>query len=116
MENNFVERRSAGFYLAGSRVPIDCIVHEYGNGEPEESIRAHYPALSLEHVHGAIAFYLANRDEVDAANRPTRAGRGDISCLASATAGAEGETRSGTPRSAREVKGVVIRFLEAMRV
>jgi hypothetical protein len=25
-----------------------------------------YPALSLEQVHGALAFYLANRAEVDA--------------------------------------------------
>jgi hypothetical protein len=28
-------------------------------------IQQHFPALTLEEVYGAIAFYLANRDQVD---------------------------------------------------
>jgi hypothetical protein len=35
-------------------------------GESPESIAQNFPLLSLEQVYGAIAFYLANRELVDA--------------------------------------------------
>ena len=65
MDRDFVERREAGFYLIGSRVPIDRIVWEYRNGEDPATIQSHYPTLSLEQVNGAIAFYLNHKDEVE---------------------------------------------------
>jgi uncharacterized protein (DUF433 family) len=65
MDREFVERREAGFYLVGSRVPIDRVVWEYHRGEDSETIQSHYPTLSLEEVNGAIAFYLDHKDEVD---------------------------------------------------
>ena len=65
MDRDFVERREAGFYLIGSRVPIDRIVSEYHNGEDPGAIQSHYPTLSLEQVNGAIAFYLNHKDEVE---------------------------------------------------
>ncbi len=65
MDRSFVEQREQGFYLVGSRVPLDCIVWEYRKGEQAEAIRAHYPTLSLEQVYGAITFYLGHKDEVD---------------------------------------------------
>jgi uncharacterized protein (DUF433 family) len=65
MDQEFVERRDAGFYLIGSRVPIDRVVGEYRNGEDPETIQSHYPTLSLEQVNGAIAFYLNHKDEVE---------------------------------------------------
>ena len=65
MDRSYVERREAGFYLSGSRVPLDNIVREYGNGEPPEAIRSHYPTLSLEQVYGAITYYLAHQQEVE---------------------------------------------------
>jgi len=37
----------------------------FQQGHSAETIQQLYPALSLEEVYGAIAFYLANRDEVD---------------------------------------------------
>ena len=64
MPREFIERREEGFYLIGSRVPIDAVVWEYGNGEEPETIQAHYPTLSLEQVEGAIRFYLDHKDEV----------------------------------------------------
>jgi hypothetical protein len=67
MNGNFVEHRKSGFYLVGSRVPIDRIVREYRDGEQPEAIRSHYPTLSLEQVNGAIAFYLGHKDEVEKA-------------------------------------------------
>ena len=65
MDRDFIERRDTGFYLVGSRVPIDRIVWEYRNGEDPETIQSHYPTLSLEQVNGVIAFYLNHTDEVE---------------------------------------------------
>lgn len=65
MDRAFVERRDGGFYLTGSRVPIDRIVWEYRNGEDPEAIQSHYPTLSLDQVNGAITFYLNHKGEVE---------------------------------------------------
>jgi uncharacterized protein (DUF433 family) len=65
MVRDFIERRETGFFIVGSRVPIDRIVWEYRKGEDTETIRSHYPTLSLEQINGAIAFYLDHKDEVE---------------------------------------------------
>src|SRR5580704_9122643 len=65
MSREFVERREGSLYLAGSRVPLARIAHEFQSGESPEAIRSHYPTLSLEAVYGAITFYLGHRDEVE---------------------------------------------------
>ena len=67
MSRDHVERRETGFYIAGSRVPIDRIIGEYRNGEDPETIRSHYPTLTLEQVNGAIAFYESHKEEVEQA-------------------------------------------------
>jgi uncharacterized protein (DUF433 family) len=46
-------------------VSLDSIVIAFQQGQSAETIQQLYPALSLEEVYGAIAFYLANQDEVD---------------------------------------------------
>ena len=65
MSREFVEWREGSLYLAGSRVPLAHVAREFQAGESPEAIRSHYPALSLEAVYGAIAFYLGHRDEVE---------------------------------------------------
>lgn len=62
MPLDFVEQREGSFYLIGSRVPLSTIVREFEDGEAPESIRSHYPTLSLQQVYGAIAFYLGNKE------------------------------------------------------
>jgi uncharacterized protein (DUF433 family) len=54
-----------GWRLADSRVSLDSIVHAYWQGRLPEAIAADFPSLSLEQIHGAIAFYLRNREELD---------------------------------------------------
>ena len=54
-----------GWRIAGKRVSLDSIIHAYWQGRLPEAIVADFPALSLEQVHGAIAFYLKNRPEID---------------------------------------------------
>jgi hypothetical protein len=39
------------------RIPLARLVREFQRGESPQTIRSHYPALSLEQVYGAIAFY-----------------------------------------------------------
>jgi uncharacterized protein (DUF433 family) len=66
MDREFVERRHGSFYLIGSRVPLAHVIYEYHNGETPETIQSDcYPTLSLDQVNGAIAFYLANKEEVE---------------------------------------------------
>ena len=62
---DFVERREGSFYLAGSRVPLAAIVHDFRNGETPEAIQSSFPTVSLEQVYGAITFYLGNKEEVE---------------------------------------------------
>lgn len=72
MAREGIEGRETGFYIAGSRVPIDRIVWEYRNGEDPETIRSHYPTLSLEQVNEAITFYHCHKEEVEQAMEERR--------------------------------------------
>jgi uncharacterized protein (DUF433 family) len=54
-----------GFRIDGSRVSLDSVVHAYLSGASAEGIVEFLPSLSLEQVHGALAFYLHNREEID---------------------------------------------------
>jgi uncharacterized protein (DUF433 family) len=64
--SEYVERRNGGFYIAGTRVSLDSIVYSFKAGDSPETIRQNFSSLSLEQVYGAIAFYLAHDQEVDA--------------------------------------------------
>jgi uncharacterized protein (DUF433 family) len=47
-------------------VSLDSLVYLFREGMSAESMVESYPALTLEQVHGALAFYLANRPKIDA--------------------------------------------------
>jgi uncharacterized protein (DUF433 family) len=52
--------------IGKSRISLDLIVERYNNGmTPEDMVRA-YDTLALPDVHDVIAYYLRNRDEVQA--------------------------------------------------
>lgn len=48
-----------------TRVMLDSVVVAFQQGHSPETIQQEYPALTLEEVYGAVAYYLANQDEVD---------------------------------------------------
>ena len=78
MHTVYVEQREDGYWVADTRVSLDSIVYAFLAGQTAESIAQSFPVLSLEQVYGAVAFYLANRAEIDAylANiRDTQASR-----------------------------------------
>jgi uncharacterized protein (DUF433 family) len=52
--------------VGGTRVMLDSLVTAFQQGHSPETIQQQYPALSLREVYGAIAEYLARRDEIDA--------------------------------------------------
>src|SRR5208283_583557 len=63
--NDYIDLRDGGFYIKGTRVPLDSIVYEFRNGASPESIRQAFPILTLEQVYGAITFYLGHQEQVD---------------------------------------------------
>lgn len=64
--SEYVEQRNGGFYVAGSRISLDSIVYSFKAGDSPETIRQNFSSLTLGQVYGAIAFYLAHEQEVDA--------------------------------------------------
>ena len=67
MAKDYVEQRNGGYYIAGTRVSLDSIVYCFLRGESPDSIsRDAFPSVTLEQVFGSLAFYLANREEIDA--------------------------------------------------
>ena len=66
MGKDYVEKRDGGFWVSGKRISLDTIAYAHMAGYSPEEIEAAFPALTLEEIHGAIAFYLANCAEVEA--------------------------------------------------
>jgi uncharacterized protein (DUF433 family) len=66
MTKEYVEERDGGYYVAGSRVSLDSIVHAFRRGDSPETICQNFEVLRLEQVYGAIAYYLANQADIDA--------------------------------------------------
>jgi uncharacterized protein (DUF433 family) len=61
----YVEQREGAYYVRGTRVSLDSIVYAFLEGQTAESIAQAFPVVSLEQVYGAIAFYLAHREEIE---------------------------------------------------
>ncbi|MCY7375093.1 MAG: DUF433 domain-containing protein [Pyrinomonadaceae bacterium] len=66
MKDKYVTKLDNGAYrVADTRVSLDSVIYAFWDGETPETIARHFPALTLEQIYGAIAFYLANRAEID---------------------------------------------------
>ncbi len=66
MPKEYVKKIEGVYRVANTRVSLDSLVYLFREGMSVESMVESYPALTLEDVHGALAFYLANESEVDA--------------------------------------------------
>jgi len=63
----YVERREGGYYIAGTRISLVSIIDPFKNGASPEGILRSFPLIgSLQKVYGAITFYLANTESVEA--------------------------------------------------
>ena len=65
MTKEYVTQIEGAYRVGGTRVSLDSLVYLYREGMSAESMVESYPTLTLEQVHGALAFYLANRKEID---------------------------------------------------
>ncbi|MBI5667161.1 MAG: DUF433 domain-containing protein [Chloroflexi bacterium] len=52
--------------IRNTRVTLDVIVARYQQGDTPEAIHEGFPSVSLSDVYAVIAYYLANREDVDA--------------------------------------------------
>ena len=66
MPKEYIEEREGNYYVAGTRISLDSIVHAFHRGESPETICQNFELLRLEEVYGAITYYLANQAEIDA--------------------------------------------------
>ncbi len=61
----YVEYRNNGYWITRTRISLDSVIYQFREGLSPQSIHQSFPLLTLEQVYGAIAFYLANRTEID---------------------------------------------------
>ena len=66
MQNEYVRIVEGVYRIGDTRVSLDSLVYLFREGLSAESTVESYPALTLEQVHGALAFYLGNLKEIDA--------------------------------------------------
>ena len=60
--------------IDGTRITVDRIATLYKQGQSAEEIAQTYPHLSLGQVYAALAYYHANRAEIEWRWRPTMPG------------------------------------------
>ena len=66
-----MEQRDGGYYIAGSRIALDCIILAFQDGESQETILCSFPmAGPLVRVYGAIVFYLENKEMINCHEGP----------------------------------------------
>lgn len=65
LEKYFEFIDSKAIRIAGTRIGIETVLHNYLQGAGPEEIVLGYPTLSLEQVHATITYYLANREKVE---------------------------------------------------
>ena len=66
MAKEYIEERDGNYYVAGTRISLDSIVHAFRRGDSPETICQNFELLRLEEIYGAIAYYLANHADIDA--------------------------------------------------
>lgn len=66
MAKEYIEERDGNYYVVGTRISLDSIVHAFRHGESPETICQNFELLRLEEVYGGIAYYLANQADIDA--------------------------------------------------
>ena len=66
MTKEYVDQRDGNYYVSGTRISLDSLIHAFHRGESPETICQNFELLHLEEVYGAIAYYLANQITLDA--------------------------------------------------
>src|SRR5258708_18376033 len=72
MHREYVEQRNGGYYVAGTRISLDSVVYSFNDRHSPEAIQEDFPLLKRSQIHGAIAFYLDHKAEIDKYLEDTR--------------------------------------------
>ena len=72
MNKEYVTKIDGAYRITDSRVSLDSVVYAWRNGASPEAIADMFSVLTLEEIYGAVAFYLANQEEVDEYLRQAR--------------------------------------------
>jgi uncharacterized protein (DUF433 family) len=65
VNKSYVEQRDGGYWVSGTRVSLDSLVHAFRRGTAPDTIRRSFPVLTLEEVYGALTYYLSHEQEID---------------------------------------------------
>jgi uncharacterized protein (DUF433 family) len=66
MQKEYVRTIEGVYRVGDTRFSLDSLVYLFREGMSAEGMVESYPALTLEQVHNALAFYLGNQKEIDA--------------------------------------------------
>lgn len=66
MQKQYVRMVEGAYRVGDTRVSLDSLIYLFREGVSAEGMVECYPALTLEQVHGALAFYLGAQKEIDA--------------------------------------------------
>ncbi len=66
MENQQIEQRDGVYFVSGTRITLDSIVHAFRDGCSPETIREGFSGLTLGGVYAAISHYLNQQAEINA--------------------------------------------------
>jgi hypothetical protein len=58
MAKEYVDYRDSAYFVAGTRVSLDSVVHAFLRGESPEGVLESFPALTLEQIFGSLSYYL----------------------------------------------------------
>jgi uncharacterized protein (DUF433 family) len=72
MSTEYVQKQHDVYQITGTRVSLASIVYAWWAGQSAQTIAQSFPVLTLEQVYGAIAFYLAHREEIDRMDRANK--------------------------------------------
>ena len=65
MHKEYVTNVAGAYMVTNTRVSLDSLIYLFREGMSAESMVESYPAVTLEQVHGALAYYLGNQKEID---------------------------------------------------
>lgn len=64
--NQYVEIRNGGYYVAGTRIGLDLLIHDFREGRSAEDIyKAYFSTTPLSRIYGAITFILEHPEAVE---------------------------------------------------
>ena len=65
-ESPYINQEDGALRIAGTRVSLDSVVAHFQEGRTPEQIANSFPTVTLAQAYGAVAYYLENKDLIDA--------------------------------------------------